>query len=540
MKLLFVEDEEMTQQGVITHINWDKLGIDHVIPFSNPLDALAYVKKEHIDIILSDIRMPHMDGISLCKKILNIDADIRIIFISGHSDKEYLMNAIQLSAVDYVEKPISIPKLELAIEKAAKQKLKLLSDKNTQERALNIIQQDRQDKLVSALIHGHTDLLKNNDFQIPLSQHKMHLNQMPINSVDFYRVYLWKSRSGGPNFQCAIHCIGKLLLDKKLIPQLLISQKNEHYCLFIARFPSFFSCNSQKIDQLLRDALHHENMNFSVSCSYGSLLQGAKNIHESYTQAVIAMQSAFFSGYGSVLPYQDSCYDNLNNDFESSKYLSALVSGIRNHDREYCQSCLEEFYSTCRMQTASLPDAIRNEYYKIISSINEEALKLTFEIKPPDSSPKYLWKHINSLETLKECHTYALEELLQLFNDVDAMISNKKIIMEVIHFIQTHYSEQGLFIGQIAKHVHISPNYLSTLFKKETGKTIGNFITEVRLEQSCRLLNQADRTLNNIAQSIGYTDTNYYAKQFRKYYNMSPSEYRKRIIKEEKYYEAST
>lgn len=105
-------------------------------------------------------------------------------------------------------------------------------------------------------------------------------------------------------------------------------------------------------------------------------------------------------------------------------------------------------------------------------------------------------------------------------------MSDKKIILDVMQYIQNYYSNHNLYIDQIAKWVHMSPNYLSTLFKKETGKTIGNYITEIRLKQSCQLL-ESDKKLCDIASSVGYTDVNYYSKLFKKYYHVTPSEYRK-------------
>ena len=112
MKLLFIDDEEETRKGIEKNINWEKLSIHSLVSFSNPFEALHYLETEDVDIVLSDIRIPQMDGITLCREILQKNPSVSIIFISGYSDKEYLMNAIQMSAVDYIEKPVSIPKLE--------------------------------------------------------------------------------------------------------------------------------------------------------------------------------------------------------------------------------------------------------------------------------------------------------------------------------------------------------------------------------------------------------------------------------------------
>ena len=486
--------------------------------------------------------MPQMDGIQLCRRVLESNPSVSIIFISGYSDKEYLLSAIQLSAVDYVEKPVSVPRLEAVIEKAVHKRLQAHSIQKNQETALEIVQKNRQiyiDQLVTDLIHG----------QVPSSVHVSDREsfppgntlqeQVPLNDTDFYRIYLWRARTNTMGFKNAMQAIGKLLANSGILPPFFISQKDERSYLFLIRFSSHLACDSQKIDRLLLYGLRRDHMEQSISCSYGGLLQDVRNIRESYNQAVLAMQTIFFSGYGTILPYQENgrnCERLKHPEHTAAEPVSpaapltALTEGIRKQDRACCETCLNEFYHACQGRTDILPDMIKNEYFKLISVFVENSPQLTI-MHSPDPEMKYLWKHITSLETLEECHRYALGEIEQFFDNLDGIISDKKIILEVMRFIQAHYSDHELYIDQIAKHVHMSPNYLSTLFKKETGKTIGSYLTEIRLEQSCKLLPQTERKLSDIALEVGYTDTNYYSKLFKKYYHMTPSEYRNHSVK---------
>ena len=104
--LLIVEDETFTREGLLNHISWKNLEIKTVRTAANGRDALEIMKHFHPDIILTDIKMPHMNGIELVSNIRESDQDCKVIFLSGYSDKEYLLSAIALKAECFIEKPI--------------------------------------------------------------------------------------------------------------------------------------------------------------------------------------------------------------------------------------------------------------------------------------------------------------------------------------------------------------------------------------------------------------------------------------------------
>lgn len=118
MKLLIVDDEELTRTGVITSLDWVSLGIDEVLQADDGVHGLETARLCKPEIILCDVRMPRMDGISMLERLEKILPDTVPIFMSGYSDKEYLKAAIKLKAVNYIEKPFSISEIETAIRGA--------------------------------------------------------------------------------------------------------------------------------------------------------------------------------------------------------------------------------------------------------------------------------------------------------------------------------------------------------------------------------------------------------------------------------------
>ena len=108
MKLLIVDDEELTRVGVISSINWQSIGIDEVLQADDGMNGLEMARMHKPDIILCDVRMPRLDGIQMLEQLEIILPDVVPVFMSGYSDKEYLKAAIKLKAVNYIEKPLDL------------------------------------------------------------------------------------------------------------------------------------------------------------------------------------------------------------------------------------------------------------------------------------------------------------------------------------------------------------------------------------------------------------------------------------------------
>mgnify|MGYP006069232601 FL=1 len=139
MKLLIADDEILTRTGLTTSIVWSDLGIDEVYEASDGVEGLEMAKKYQPDIVLSDVRMPRMNGIDMLYKIREIAPDTSFIFMSGYSDKEYLKAAIKLQAVSYVEKPLDLGEISQAVRTAAERHLQVIESRRSQDLRLNMV-----------------------------------------------------------------------------------------------------------------------------------------------------------------------------------------------------------------------------------------------------------------------------------------------------------------------------------------------------------------------------------------------------------------
>ena len=153
MKILIADDEDYTREGLMESIDWDELGIDEVMQATNGQEALKTAKWFRPDIVLTDIRMPKLDGIAFAAQLLESSPESRIIFISGYMEIEYLKSAIRLSAVDFIEKPIDLALLRKALAKAVKE----VQEKHRTQEAVENQREIQQQTLVSLLCSDESD-----------------------------------------------------------------------------------------------------------------------------------------------------------------------------------------------------------------------------------------------------------------------------------------------------------------------------------------------------------------------------------------------
>ena len=153
MKILVADDEDYTREGLIESICWESYGIDEIMQAVNGAEALKIAKWFHPDIVLTDIRMPKMDGIAFATQLMKENPDSRIIFMSGYMEIEYLKSAIRLSAVDYIEKPIDLSVVETALRKAADE----IREKKRSKEATQASREVQQQKLFRLLTSKEPD-----------------------------------------------------------------------------------------------------------------------------------------------------------------------------------------------------------------------------------------------------------------------------------------------------------------------------------------------------------------------------------------------
>jgi two-component system response regulator YesN len=521
MKLLFAEDEKFTREGIRKSIAWGDLGITEIVEAVDGLEAVAIAEQFQPDIVLTDIRMPRMDGIELATHLRRKYPLCKIVFMSGYADKDYLKAAISLKAVSYVEKPIDIEELEEALRNAIaiclEEQRHLANDAVSRDNKSYIKQE-----AALQLIRGGFDeelLLKRfmaAGFEVPL--------QSPAVTI--------MAKLVAP--QSTKEIIGSIIesaLTPCEIPYLYVLKDDNHIIL------QFFSRNMDPIESSglhhvcyeLSSALKKEFHLFSIAA--GKIVPTAKRLQESYTSAVLRLQESFFHKPCSVI-LNDSYGGEVHSEHYQvpSEFLGRFQEALVEENFEDISQLLNTVTSDIRQHPGTLIVSVKELYYRFVLEMDKFARSRNvtlFDVSEENNVP---WKLILECHFLDDIHlviTQKLDELKHALRERgNGTMSSAS--SRIIRYIHLHFAEDDLSVQDVSDHMQMTASHLISIFKEATGKTIKQYVTEYRMEKAKDLLRNNRLKVLDVASQVGYKDGEHFAKIFRKSTGMTPSEYRER------------
>lgn len=516
MKLLIVDDEELTRDGLIHSINWKSLGIDTIYEADDGFNGLALAKQHAPEIILSDVRMPRMDGIEMAHKIREIMPDCSIIFMSGFSDKSYLKAAIRLKAISYVEKPIDPIEIEDSVKEAMSNHKLLLFNKQS---AVNN-KQDTISKLALKLIYSNHDNITSYEDTFSL------LGFSLKNILSFTTLIIKVVNKNITISDIAINeIVSNLNSALKLYNiELIYGIKQEEYIV----------CHLFSYDKLEQHTLIKLTQRFSESLkdkyphfiSLGKIVNSVQKVFESYNGAIILMHSSFFYQYNTVLFNEPE--NVASTVLIPSELVSNFAEALLQRNKNNVQILLEKLKSILVNNKAILVNHVKDVYYKLFLELNASAN--SFHISISADSSESILDYVSNSSTIFELHAMLEDKINHFFKSFEDENRDNSTVFLIKEYIGQNYHNENLSIQDISKHVFLSSSYVCTVFKTETGKTLNQFLTEYRIEKAKKLLMDSRYKITDISAKVGYNDGNYFGKSFKKLVGLSPSEFREQYL----------
>ena len=481
---VIVEDEKVIRDGLKKHVPWESLGISEVYTASQAEEAIDLCKKVKLDIVVSDIRMPGMNGIELCRKIREEQAECKVIFVTGFSDKEYLKAAIALQAVSYVEKPVNIKEISVALSNAVDQIKKSRVYKQAVVRSVFT----KSDQL---------DYKWSNDTFFSVGMLYLKENSIEKEAENNLRQLIEKT--GQEN---GFHIYSE--------------QINERTLAFL--FSDIVS-ETKRLDNL-RCMIKKIIENEPNKCffTWGKEVDSQKAVKQSYQSAERAKLCLGYKGWNTVSDYTE-CPCKLTNSGYEKSILNNFEVAVTQNDIKKAMEIVIDLTKEIQERCVLLDMDIRYWYYYMEAQI--------FRMSGIRKDEGTSGQQIEKLETVKELETY----ICSLLKQESADNKNYYIAQKVSEYIREHYGEKDLSIKTLADKVYLTPTYLSNLYKKQTGITIGQYLVDIRVERAVQLLKDPQWKLYQIAPMVGYEDPNYFAKIFKKKKGITPSEYREKMVR---------
>ena len=510
MKLLIVDDEELTRTGVISSIDWQSIGIEEVLQADDGLNGIEAARTHQPDIVLCDVRMPRMDGIAMLERLEEILPDIVPVFMSGYSDKEYLKAAIKLKAVNYIEKPLNPDEIREAIIEA--RDLCLEKKRTRHNQSLHSIESASRLALLLTQPYAHA--------KESISQLVQELPLSISTSTTFTAIVLkTDTEEDFPLSEVNTMYMSVREFLRTFHMDCIFAEKRVQYMVYFLLGPVPGPAMRKSIEDFFCN-LYSRYTRFCIAA--GDTLTGISRAYQSYTSAVILLQNSFFFPAGTFLSPLHETASEKEPDLPSSPE-NEFLTLLSDKNKEKTEDFLEKLFQHYNENQKILPNQAKDLYYKLFRALDEAAhqLKLTLS-----DSQENLIDALEKTFSFYELHQKLVKKTEYFFQTANNTEEENSTIFLIKNYIGQKYMDDTLSVKDISDHVFLSTSYVCTFFKNETGQTLNQYLTEYRMEKAKQLLADPRYKISDISSRVGYSDGNYFGKSFKKYTGFSPSEYR--------------
>jgi len=530
-RIILVDDEEEVRKGIIRKIDWEALGFQVVGDAENGQDALEKIEQLEPDVVMTDIRMPYMDGLTLTSWIRQKYPSVKVLIFSGFDDFEYAQKAIKLNVTEYILKPVNVEELTRILNRVREN----LDQEIEQRRDVDLLRESYLSSLPILRELFLNDMVRGN---MPAENIRQKLEEYKI---DILGAEKWLTAVINVENEASEETGLTFHQEKELIPisvKSLLEDNLKDYC----RFTAFNSA----VGVTLIAAVDGERKQTSLIDLLGDICKEIKRI----LQVTVTIGIGYFSRELEQLPaaYQ-SAVDALGyreivgtgktiyiNDMEpvsrgklqlETRDEADLIAVVKFGTREKIEAAAKNF--AARMEGARVHMRQLQVYQMsiincLIRLMQQQDLELGAMFGTDEMYGKVIYGNMKpeefaSVITEVGCR---MNEAMNRERDKTA----KKVILEAKQYILDHYQDPELSVDVMCRQLHMSPAYFSTVFKRETGQTYIAYLTEVRLDKAVELLNTTDDKTYVIAQKVGYQEQNYFSYVFKKRFGISPTKFR--------------
>lgn len=530
--LLIVDDFEIDRKNIRDMLETiEGLNINIIGECDNGVKALEFIEDNNVDIILSDIEMPFMNGLELAKHINSKYSHIKIIFCSLYDEFEYARKALFLNTYGYILKPLDKSELERALKHAIHDITNETGLKKEYEELKKIIESSKPqlvDNFIREILNGtvidEQGLWDKTEYLgINLIKGFYALSFMEID--DYETIIENKTAEQRQLFTIKVYeKLKEISTNFGEFP--LIRLDDSHFIYMV-------SGNQQDIVRQILVAFsksvieQFSNSDISITISVSDVCRKIEDIKTIYQQCLYTMRYKFTLGNGKILEPGDVPNGTYIEDIDINtmqKDIKFLLNSGSNEDIvKFVDNILRH------NKGVDLERYVKNLCFSIVICIifvlneNNETLSVVF------NDENLVWENISKFQTVDDARNWILEILLIVNNKLQSKARSKyKIIVEEIKkYIAQNYAK-GITIENIADELHYSPNYLSYIFKQEMGDTIADYITKLKIEKAKEMLLDIRNKIYNISEALGFSNTAYFCSVFKKFTSLTPKEYRER------------
>lgn len=536
LKMIIADDEQTILDGIKESIDWWSYDIHVIGAAQNGVIALEMAKDHRPDIIITDIRMPGLNGLELINELKKTRQDIKIIIISAYEQFVYAQEAISLGVLSFITKPLKKQKIIDEVIKARDLILEERRQKDTLDRLEDLYLSSLptlQEYFHNKLIMGKTKLT--GDYKKQFSAYGIDIDEVPTGVVIFALDNIEEKAADvfDKTNQMALLRIVEMI--KQFFPQglkrtVFQSYNNEVVAIYNTQTGSMETIQAiSNAAETIKNTLKRET-GISVSAGIGSIYPSVEDISLSYQEAVKALNYRLVYGKNTVL-----CINHMESKDIKAFPLNDFNNILTNIQNVLWTGKADEVIKIIGKMLDELTLYKNIPYYyiqQIFCQLLSALLRTLFEmsIQPEDiyGEPVHLYGELfkkQTLDELKQWYQDLVERTCAVINRKKSIRINS-VIESAVSFIKKN-CQKDISLSEVAEHVNLNPSYLSRLFKEETGIPFIEYVRNTKMELAKEFLRNTNKKIYEICEDLGYQNVQYFSTVFKNAVGMTPLEYKK-------------
>ncbi|MGM0903978.1 MAG: response regulator transcription factor [Bacillota bacterium] len=524
IKVLIADDEIQIRKGLRLKVDWDKEGFEIVEEASNGKEALEIIKNKDIDLVITDMRMPIMDGVELAKRCHIEFPHVKIIVLSGYSDFDYVRNSLKQGVRDYLLKPVAPDELEEAIRKIRdeiKDEMAKKAELVRMNQLANLHLQEMQEQYILYLVKE--ERLQPNIVKERLQQLQLEELLNENAKVQFITVEIREAAD-------------PIKLEELMLPFQMVCREivQEQKGTYLFKDPSYTKMiqflqiiesdtqTSTRTSQLVKRIQQSINkyLKLDTVIGIGNVVNGLTEYRSGYISSLFAWSHSLLGAKSQVIDQtipREEVF-NFSPDIEKR-----LTNAIENADLLVFKENVYSILGGVENQSVLSFSFSANHILFLLGSLAKKYGIETSNIQNAIwNCQQNIWK-LNSQYEVKENLILLAELIIERVRQT--RFSNKAIIESVRSYVDLHYASE-ISLTTLSNLFHINSAHLSETFKHHVGKNFSDYLVHLRMEKATELLKDHQLKIIDIANLVGFSSSGYFSTVFKKHYGQTPVEFR--------------
>jgi len=529
--MVIVDDERIIRDTLKNTFKWDEFGITEVYEAPDGEDALKIIKNKKPDIILTDIKMPVIDGLKLSSTVKEQFKNAVIIVLSGFDEFNLVREALNIGVFDYLLKPVREEELKKVIGKA----VELVRENMEKEIEQRTISQRIVEGNLAIKDRFLNTLILNNYREDDLTYCKLKDLGVKIEFRNYF-VSIFRLDS-----DCRENCIKKGF-DMQLLMFSVNNIIDECCSRITGNYELFITAENDSV--LVMEGLEHNSDVFlklmseiregikifleadvviGVSVNY----YHASSIKASYDQARELVEKKLYFGCDVMTISPEREEDLLSLFFKERE--KTFVNSIYSCDNEKANSIIEEIFD--QVLKIQLPlKQVKMLNVSIVKCILGVLDEIGYEADGLAGNSKNIYEKVDALKSIESFIAFAKDVIYKAVEAVKRRnaVRKKKLIDGILKYIDEHFYEE-LTLSSLSEKFYINYTNLSKMFKEDVGKLFSKYLVDLRISRAKEMLKGSGMKIYEISEAVGYTDVRYFTKLFKDLEGVTPQEYRRNI-----------